>query len=205
MWRYILLAITVALSACATVSPQQTYTAAVRSSVLIETEGGSGSGVILNDKCALTAKHVVDGAKEIKITNWQAKEYPVITVTLSEFSDIAVICSSEWLGEKSVRIRKQMPELYTPLFAVGNPLGIRDVVTTGLYQGDEKMTAPIAWGNSGGGVFDESGAVIGIAVSVAIRRIEQYVFVFPHLGNMETSRNIVQFLDENRIPYHSSE
>lgn len=201
MLRIILLAMVAALVGCASFNPQPPYTQAMRSSLLVDSDGGSGSAVIVNDQCALTAKHVADGATNLKVVTWTEKEYPVSKVYLSEFADIAVVCIAEQFIEKPVVIRRQMPEPYSGIFVVGNPLGIRNTITTGLYQGDDRMTAPIAWGNSGGGVFDQSGQLVGIAVAVSVRRIEAYVFVFPHLGVMETSRNLVQFLDENHIRY----
>ena len=200
MWRFIVV-VFVALTGCASVNTQDTYTGAMRSSLFVDTEGGSGSAVVLNDRCALTAKHVAQDAKNMKVVTWTEKEYPVTEVYLAEFMDLAVVCIADHFIERPVVIRRQMPEPYSGIFVVGNPLGIRNTITTGLYQGEDRMSAPIAWGNSGGGVFDESGQLIGIAVAVSVRRIEQYVFVFPHLGVMETSRNIVQFLDENHIRY----
>lgn len=203
--RIISAIVVMVLAACAVIPAQQTYNSAVDSSLLVEDEAGSGSAVVINDRCALTAKHVVSQVKGQKLTSRSGREYTVVSVVAAEYSDLSVVCVGEPFAERPVHIRQQMPPAYSPLFVVGNPLGHRNIVTTGVYQGDDGMSAPIAWGNSGGGVFDESGSLIGIAVAVTIKRIEQYVFVFPHLGFMETSRNIIPFLDEHHIRYHSAE
>lgn len=167
----------------------------------IETAGGLGSGVIINANCALTAKHVVKGEKGLKIVTIEKKEYEVTRVVEAEFSDLAVVCGKEDLGHPPVRIRTTMPKLFSPVFILGFPLGIENYLTTGQYEGDDMVSAPVVWGNSGGGVFDQAGNLIGIAIALRVQRIESYVFVFPHLAIIATIRDVTAFLDENHIPF----
>lgn len=98
-----------------------------------------------------------------------------------------------------------MPPQYSTVFTIGYPLGKNNILTTGNYQGDDEITTPIAWGNSGGGVFDESGALIGIAIAVSLRTIEGHVFIINHLATMTTIRDIVAFLDESQIPFYKAQ
>jgi len=94
-----------------------------------------------------------------------------------------------------------MPRQYTPIFILGQPLGIKDVMTQGNYQEDGNITAPGIWGNSGGGAFDMAGRLIGIVTSVHMQQIGPYVFVFPHLSYIEQVPDIIKFLNKNHITY----
>lgn len=177
------------------------YRRTLASTVRIDTETALGSGVVINDHCVLTAKHIAEDPTKQTIKTQDGKEHVVTTKYLGEFSDMAVECTDDYLAAPPVHIRKTMPALYTPVFIIGNPLGIDNTLTTGEYQGDDRITAPLTWGNSGGGCFDQSGALIGVVVAMAAKRIEQYAFVFPHLGVITTIRDIIPFLDANHIRY----
>lgn len=193
------------LSGCASYSPQSAYNTALSSTVKVDGPTGSGSGVVINPHCIVTAGHVTDQKNKQQVLTQDGKEYLIVRYYLAEFSDLAVACVDGTFAAPPARIRMKMPDQYASVFTIGNPLGENNVLTIGNYQGDNRMTAPIAWGNSGGGVFDESGNLIGIAVAITVRRIENYVFVIPHLAVMTTIRDIVPFLDENAIPFYRAE
>jgi len=169
------------------------------STVLIVTDHSLGSGVIINEHCVATAKHMVEKDIPQHVVETNHKEYLVTKYYEEEFSDFAVMCVEGAFDGKPVRVRATMPEIYSPVFTIGNPLGILSVQTEGRYQGDDIITAPIAFGNSGGGVFDAGGNLIGIVSGTRLHRIEDYVFLFPHLGVIVTIRDIVPFLNENHI------
>ena len=202
MKRFILICL-MFLFGCA-VNPSSQYQKALSSSIRIEDPSGLGSGVIINPHCALTARHVVSGSPDQVAITQDGKEHHVIKSYKAEFSDLAVICVDDEFMVVPIQLRDNMPPQYAPIFVIGNPLGVQNVLTIGNYQGDDNITAPIAWGNSGGGVFDETGALIGIVVAIRIKRIENYVFAFPHLGSIVTIRDIIPFLEQNHILYSSA-
>lgn len=202
MQRFIL-ALVLFLCACAAVDPSSVYRKTLSSTVKIEDDSGLGSGVIINPHCVLTAKHVATKDRQQTIQTQDGKVYYVVAYFLSEYSDVAVVCVAETFTAEPVHIRTNMPPQYAAVFVLGNPLGIDNVLTTGHYQGTDGFTAPIAWGNSGGGVFDEAGSLIGIVSALHVKRIENYVFIFPNLGIMVTVRDIVPFLNENNIQFHN--
>jgi S1-C subfamily serine protease len=135
------------------------------------------------------------------MTSENGDEFPVTKVYISKHVDLAVVCTDKPLKLRVAIIKKDMPAPYSAVFAVGNPLGFRNIVTGGLYQGDNMFSAPIAWGNSGGGVFEANGALIGLVTAAAIKRIENHVFLFPHLAFMTTATDIIPFLEEQKIDY----
>lgn len=72
------------------------------------------------------------------------------------------------------------------LYTVGSPIGIKHVVTSGIFSGytrvgEEDMLqtdAPINPGNSGGPLIDENGHIVGINTSIA-RKSEGIGFAIP--------------------------
>lgn len=164
-----------------------------------------GSGVVINDRCVLTAKHVAEDSLPQTITTQDGKEHLIVRKVMGEFSDMAVECAEDSLNTVPVRIRHTMPKLYSPIFVIGTPLGINNTLTTGVYEGDDRISAPIVWGNSGGGAFDENGNLIGVVIAMSVKRIENFVFVFPHLAVITTIRDITPFLDANHISYSSAQ
>lgn len=204
MKKYLLFLMMPMLVVGCAVDPATTYRATLPSTVRLEGDGSVGSGVVLNDHCVLTAKHVVEDEPHLMITTTHHKEFVVTKRYLGEYSDMAVVCVDEDLFTPPVRVRTEMPKLYTPVFVLGNPLGIENWLTTGQYEGGSNISAPIVWGNSGGGVFDESGSLIGIAIAMRVKEIEQYVFVFPHLGFITNVRDIVPFLNANHIAFQQA-
>lgn len=189
------------LSSCASVDPAITYRSTLASVIRIDTDNSLGSGVVINTHCILTAKHVADDPLPQTFTTQDGKEHKIIRKVSAEYSDMAVECTDDTLTAPPVHIRRTMPEMYTNVFVIGYPLGIPNTLTTGVYEGDDRISAPIAFGNSGGGAFDPAGNLIGVVVAMAVKQVEGYVFAFPHLSVITTIRDIVPFLDANHIPY----
>ena len=177
------------------------YRKTLASTVKVESAESIGSGVVINDHCIVTVRHVAEDATPQVITTQDGKDHLVTKKYLGEFSDMAVECVKDSLNAPAIHISRTMPELYSPVFVLGNPLGQDNTLTTGNYQGGDRITAPVVWGNSGGGVFDESGNLIGVAATIMIKAIGGFPFAFPHLAGMTTIRDIIPFLDANHITY----
>ena len=145
-----------------------------------QVESGAGSGVIISsDGYILTCAHVVDGASTITVTIGD-KDYPATLVGEDTTSDIAVIkVEADGLTPATVGDSDGL-KVGQSVMAVGNPLGeLGGTVTGGMIsalnrsvtiQGSSsvntmsliQMDASVSPGNSGGGLFNMSGELVGI-------------------------------------------
>ena len=145
-----------------------------------QVESGAGSGVIISsDGYILTCAHVVDGASTITVTIGD-KDYTATLVGEDTTSDIAVIkIDADGLTPATVGNSDGL-KVGQSVMAVGNPLGeLGGTVTGGMIsalnrsvtiQGSSsvntmsliQMDASVSPGNSGGGLFNMNGELIGI-------------------------------------------
>ena len=145
-----------------------------------QVESGAGSGVIISsDGYILTCAHVVDGASTITVTIGD-KDYTATLVGEDTTSDIAVIkIDADGLTPATVGNSDGL-KVGQSVMAVGNPLGeLGGTVTGGMIsalnrsvtiQGTSstntmsliQMDASVSPGNSGGGLFNMSGELVGI-------------------------------------------
>ena len=188
-----------------------------------QVESGAGSGVIISsDGYILTCAHVVDGASTITVTIGD-KDYTATLVGEDTTSDIAVIkIDADGLTPATVGNSDSL-KVGQSVMAVGNPLGeLGGTVTGGMIsalnrsvtiQGSSsvntmsliQMDASVSPGNSGGGLFNMNGELVGIvnakssssdaeglgfaipindAIKVAQELLENgYVTGRPYLGN----------------------
>ncbi len=142
-----------------------------------QVQTGSGSGIILtSDGYIVTCKHVIDGAETIKVILNDDTEHVATLVGSDSRSDLAVLkieatgLSPATLGDSD------MLTVGEDVIAIGNPLGeLRGTATSGMISAlsrevtveNASMTliqtdAAISPGNSGGGLFNASGSLIGI-------------------------------------------
>ena len=145
-----------------------------------QVESGAGSGVIISsDGYILTCAHVVDGASTITVTIGD-KDYTATLVGEDTTSDIAVIkIDADGLTPATVGDSDSL-KVGQSVMAVGNPLGeLGGTVTGGMIsalnrsvtiQGSSsvntmsliQMDASVSPGNSGGGLFNMNGELVGI-------------------------------------------
>lgn len=140
---------------------------------------GAGSGVVIaSDGYIVTNNHVVEGANKIlvKLKNGDINEATV--VGRSSESDVAVLkidatnLQPVVLGDSSALV------VGDTAVVVGNPLGSGSTVTNGIISaldreidlGDSVMNllqtnAAVNPGNSGGGLFNGKGELVGIVVA----------------------------------------
>ena len=138
---------------------------------------GAGSGVIISeDGYILTNAHVVDGSTTVNVTMSNGDTYPATIVGSDPQSDVAVIkvdatgLKPATIGTSSTLVAGE------PVVAIGNPLGslggsvtdgIVSAVTRSVTIDNNTMNviqtnAAISPGNSGGGLFNAAGELIGI-------------------------------------------
>lgn len=141
---------------------------------------GAGSGVIISkDGYIVTCEHVVSDATSVKVTTSDNKEYTATVVGTDSKTDVALIKINA--SNLTPAVIGKSSELVTgeKAVAIGNPLGaLSGTVTEGIISAtqrnieveNQKMTliqtsAQVSPGNSGGGLFNKYGELIGIVES----------------------------------------
>ena len=141
-------------------------------------QSGAGSGVIVSsDGTILTCAHVVEGATNINVQlNGSDEQYPATVVGSDSVSDVAVLKIEADGLTPAVLGDSDKLAVGEEVIAVGNPLGtLGGTVTNGIIgalnrqitvEGNEmtliQHSAAVSPGNSGGGLFNANGELIGI-------------------------------------------
>jgi serine protease Do len=134
-----------------------------------------GSGFIMSsDGLILTNAHVVDGAKEVTVKLIDHREFKAKVLGADKTSDIAVL-KIDAKGLPAVRLgNSDALGVGDYVLAIGAPFGLEETATAGIVSatgrslpGDGAVPfiqtdAAVNPGNSGGPLFDASGAVVGI-------------------------------------------
>jgi putative serine protease PepD len=165
--------------------------------VVIQTQSGEGSGVIMSaDGYIVTNNHVVSGARgtTVSVTFNSGKKVDATIVGTDPRTDLAVVkvqgvsglTAATWGNSDNVQVGDTV-------LAIGSPLGLQGSVTAGIVSalhrtitvgdnqggpfssggssttiGDAIQTdAPINPGNSGGALVNTNGEVIGINSAIA--------------------------------------
>ena len=138
---------------------------------------GAGSGVILTqDGYIVTNHHVIEDANSITVRTRSGDEYNASLVGSDEQSDLAVLKIDATGLAPAVLGDSTTLEVGDLAIAIGNPLGeLGGSVTSGIISAlDREMTidgqtmtllqtdAAVNPGNSGGGLFNANGDLIGI-------------------------------------------
>jgi len=177
------------------------------------TSTAAGSGVIISsDGYIITNNHVIENANSITVTTYDGKEYSAKLVGTDEKSDIAVI-KIEATGLTAATIGDSSKiQAGDTAVVIGNPLGtLGGTVTDGIISSasrelvvnNESMeliqtNAEINSGNSGGGLFDGNGNLIGIVnakdsgTTSSGTTIEGIGFAIPINTAMEVAEQLIQ-------------
>ncbi|MBQ0040427.1 MAG: trypsin-like peptidase domain-containing protein [Clostridiales bacterium] len=156
---------------------------------------GAGSGVIVNKEgYIVTNYHVIEGARAVTVTLHNGDEYKATIVGGDDANDLAVIkingknLKVATLGDSSKLVVGDLA------VAIGNPLGqLGGTATSGIISAlDRELTienrtltllqtdAAVNPGNSGGGLFNGAGELIGIVESkTSATGIEGLAFALP--------------------------
>ena len=164
-----------------------------------QTSVSSGSGVIISDDgYILTCHHVVENAKNVTVTLNSGSKYEASLVGSDQSSDLAVIRIQPKVDEPLVFAEQGCSAdliVGEHVVVIGNPLGtLGGTVTDGIVSATERnivtndgtrMTllqtnAAINSGNSGGGLFNLDGKLIGIVnAKYASAGVEGLAFAIP--------------------------
>lgn len=137
----------------------------------------TGSGFAAFEKGVIvTNYHVIEDKPErIEIVTEQGVKCEIVGVVgVSAMRDIAILYYQHRNAEFDLQIlpisSNEVLEKGEKVVAIGSPLGLTNVVSTGVFSGytnsgdttDIQFTASISSGSSGGALFDDNGQVIGI-------------------------------------------
>ena len=138
---------------------------------------GAGSGVVLTtDGYIVTNYHVISGARQITVTTNDGTAYQATLVGSDESNDVAVLKVDAKNLTPAVLGNSDSLAVGDAVLAIGNPLGtLSGTVTDGIISALERQvtidgntmtllqtSAAVNPGNSGGGLFNASGELVGI-------------------------------------------
>ncbi|MBQ7171898.1 MAG: trypsin-like peptidase domain-containing protein [Clostridia bacterium] len=171
--------------------------------------GGAGSGVIIStDGVVITNYHVIDGAGTVTVRTTDGKDYPATVTASDSESDIALLkieatgLTAATLGNSSALVVGQ------EVMAIGNPLGsLGGTVTNGIISALDReieidgqtmnllqTNAAVNPGNSGGGLFNLGGELIGIVnAKSAGSDVEGLGFAIPINDAIEVMKELNEY------------
>jgi S1-C subfamily serine protease len=150
--------------------------------VVIETDGGLGTGVVVGeDGTILTAHHVIAKAKKISVTFADGTKARAGVAADNPRRDIATLTPESLPEILQPAILGGGVDVGAPVVAIGNPLGLTFSVSSGVISGLNRRSetdhgdlsgliqfdASVNPGSSGGPLLDGQGLVVGIVVSIA--------------------------------------
>ncbi len=170
---------------------------------------GAGSGVVITkDGYIVTNHHVVDGANKITVRTKDGKEYEAKLIGKDEKTDLAVIKISGDSFTPAIFGHSSKLSVGDEAIAIGNPLGeLGGTVTRGIISAlDREITidgktmtllqtdTAINKGNSGGGLFNTEGELIGIVNAKSSgMSVEGLGFAIP----IDTAKDVIESLIAN--------
>lgn len=148
---------------------------------------GSGSGSILDKRgLILTNYHVIEGARDIRVTLFNGDSYAASLVGQDPVNDIAVL-KIDAPQDVLIPVRygdSSKLRVGQKVYAIGNPFGLERTMTIGIISSLNRVLpsrsgrtmksiiqidAALNRGNSGGPLFDSSGRLIGMNTAIASR------------------------------------
>jgi S1-C subfamily serine protease len=150
----------------------------------LEVEVGSGSGFLWDEQGnVVTNCHVIENADRLKVTLTDQSTWEAIEVGRAPDRDVAVVrikAPASRLQPLLIGSSKDL-EVGQKVFAIGNPFGLDQTLTTGIISGLGRQIrsrtgrvidgviqtdAAINPGNSGGPLFDSHGRLIGMNTAI---------------------------------------
>lgn len=170
---------------------------------------GAGSGVVLTENgYIVTNHHVIDGASSIKVRLNDGQTYSAALAGTDAKTDLAVLKidasglpAATLADSSSVRVGDFV-------IAIGNPLGeLGGTVTNGIISAKDReitidgktmillqTSAAVNPGNSGGGLFDLNGELIGVVNAKSSGEdIEGLAFAIPANTVKEITQELIQY------------
>jgi S1-C subfamily serine protease len=142
----------------------------------------TGSGIVVHpDGFIVTAAHVVELAEEISVEFQDGSTQDAEIVTLSRTEDVALLKVSQLPRGVKAAVLSDSDTLKVgqPIFSISAPLGLKHTLSSGVIsalRNEPSTLVPrpviqtdlaMSVGDSGGGVFDARGELIGVASFIA--------------------------------------
>ena len=170
-------------------------------------QDGAGSGVIISeDGYIITNAHVISGASQIKVRTSDKTEHEAELIGSDSKSDIAVLKIEATGLTPAVVGNSDNLVVGEFTLAVGNPMGTlggtvtngiisalnRDITVQGQTMNLLQTNAAVSPGNSGVGLFNEKGELIGIVnAKSAEEGAEGLGFAIPVNTAMEVAQSLI--------------
>ena len=157
----------------------------VSSSVVkVQTPGGLGSGVVINeDGYVITNAHVIQGEQNLRAIIWVPQ--PDGTKKRTTVEDVEIMAVNNHIDLALLKLTHPDEAMFPyspieswegimvgqPVFAIGNPMGMEQTMTEGVISTTQRNWDGLTYiqtdtainpGNSGGPLFNTKGEVIGI-------------------------------------------
>ncbi len=148
---------------------------------------GAGSGAVIDRQGhILTNYHVIEDARQVKVTLYDGKTYSASLVGADPVNDTAVIridAPDDSLFPIELGDSRDL-KVGMKVFAIGNPFGLERTMTTGIISSLNRslqvtpqrsiksiiqVDAAVNPGNSGGPLLDSHGRLIGVNTAIASR------------------------------------
>ena len=195
--------LSLALVGCSPMTAKEVFNESVNGVVLIQnridaSNGGTGTGFILEDNQIITNHHVIDGTGKLFVfSNKSGKEYAAQVVYADPISDIAIIRLQDWemfeANEKPDNLSLGDSNLLLPgekVIVIGHPWGLTWTVSEGILSGMHRraganpkfmnqIDANLFQGNSGGPIFNENGKIICVSNMMLAMEGGSYGFCVP--------------------------
>ncbi len=178
---------------------------------------GEGSGTVI-DRAGhvLTNFHVIEGAREIRVTLYDGQTYDARLVGSDPNTDVAVLKIDAPVDSLFPVVFGNSTNLLVGqrVFAIGNPFGLERTLTTGIISSLNRslpgrhgrrslksiiqIDAAINPGNSGGPLLDSHGRMIGMNTAIASKTGESAGVGFAIPINTIT-RVVPQLIQNGRV------
>ena len=148
-----------------------------KSALFLKMERGTCSGTAVGPHVLLTASHCMTKGKVLAINGWSPK---VISVRHDGADHALVVVDLTF--NRPARVASQSPSVGDVVFIWGNPEGFNDLLRYGRVSGAEGVTLldlNAYFGDSGAGVFNEQGQLVGVVSSLAGSPEFHQVGMFP--------------------------
>lgn len=155
---------------------QEAIEAGKKSTVIIKTAGGHGSGFAIADgDLILTNSHVVGNADKVTIVTNGGLSFEGKVLKVNEERDVALIKTNSGIRLKPFHLDINNMESTSTVYAIGAPLSekLSGTVTSGIisgirmYDGFDWIQSDVSInpGNSGGPLLNDRGSVVGISTA----------------------------------------
>lgn len=144
-------------------------TVIVKNTDTLAKKKSSGSGVVLSDGQVLTNCHVIKNAQVLTV-HTRHKEYPAILQYSDWTRDLCSLTVAGLDAPSALLGQSKTLKVGAKVYALGTPRGLAFTFSDGIVSGFRERkngrhiqtTAAISRGSSGGGLFDEDGALVGL-------------------------------------------